>query len=244
MKKIYISLILIFGSILSNTAQENDSHSLLSSWNSITPKVSINDQFYAKSEFHVRRTNVLKIWEQLVLRPSMHYKLNSTYDFSVGYSFLRNYAFSEFSVPINVNEHNVWEQVALSHKEGQFGFNHRFRFEQRFIDNIISQTNGNFSINGTSYANRFRYRFTILRPIFKLNEGKFVSFKFFDEIFLSLDHGLEPINLNQNWLYLGLTAPITRKISMALGYQHIGLTNGNEVFISDEIIATSLSLTL
>lgn len=244
MKKIYLYIILFFGAILSGTAQENDSYSHFSSWNSITPKVSINEHFYAKSEFHIRRTKFLKVWEQFLVRPSLHYKLNTTYDFSLGYSFIRNYAFSEFSVPINANEHNIWEQVALSHEEGKYGFNHRFRFEQRFIDNIISQTNGGFSIDGTNYANRFRYRFTVSRPIFKLSEDKSVSIKFFDEIFLSLDDGLEPIDLNQNWFYLGFSAPINKTITMGLGYHHIGLTNGNEVFVSDEILATSISLTL
>ena len=244
MKKIVIYLMLFLGSILSSLAQEDDNSSRFSSWNSITPKVKINEHFYAKSELHIRRTEFLEVWEQFLVRPSLHYTPNATYDFSVGYSFVRNYAFSEFSVPINANEHNIWEQVALSHKEGKFSFNHRFRFEQRFIDNIVSQTNGDFGIDGTNYANRFRYRITISRPIFKISEDKSVSIKFFDEIFLSLDDGLEPTDLNQNWFYLGLSTPITKIISLGLGYQHIGLTNANEVFISDDILATSISLSL
>lgn len=244
MKNKYLLIFVCLSSGFFCSAQESDSYSHFSSWNSITPKVNINEHIYAKSEFHIRRTNFLNVWEQFLVRPSFHYKLNSTYDFSVGYSFVHNYVYSDFSVPINANENNIWEQVALSHKEGKFGFNHRFRFEQRFIDKIASKANDDFGIDGTNYANRFRYRFTVLRPIFKLSADKSVSFKFFDEIFLSLNNGLEPIDLNQNWFYLGFSIPVSNTINLGLGYHHIGLAKGNEVFLSDEILETSISLNL
>lgn len=239
-----ILLLVLLAVLGTANAQEGTNFSHFSSWNSFTPKVNLNEQFYAKSEFHIRRTNFLAVWEQFLVRPSMHYKPNVTFDFAFGYSFLRNYSYSDFSIPINANEHNIWEQVALSHKEGAYGFNHRFRFEQRFIDNIITTANGDFGIDGTNYANRFRYRFTVSRPLFKIGEDKKVSIKFFDEIFLSLDDGLEPIALNQNWVYLGFSVPIRNNISFGLGYHHIGLTSSNEVVVSEEILATSISLSL
>ena len=234
-------LLAVFGT---TNAQEATNFSHFSSWNSFTPKVNLSEQFYAKSEFHIRRTNFLAVWEQFLARPSIHYKPNDTFDFAIGYSFLRNYSYSDFSIPINANEHNIWEQVALSHKEAVYGFNHRFRFEQRFIDNIITTVNGDFGIDGTNYANRFRYRFSVSRPLFKIVEGKKVSINFFDEIFLSLDDGLEPTALNQNWVYLGFSVPIRINISFGLGYHHIGLNSSNEVFVSEEILAASISLSL
>ncbi|MCH3884504.1 DUF2490 domain-containing protein [Tenacibaculum aquimarinum] len=239
-----IILLIMFAVLGTVKAQESANFSHFSSWNSFTPKVNLSEKFYAKSEFHIRRTDFLSVWEQLLIRPSIHYKPNTTFDLSVGYSFIRNYNYAEFSVPIDANEHNIWEQVALSHKEGKYDFNHRFRFEQRFIDNIIASNDSGFAINGTNYANRFRYRFTVSRPLFKISEDKKVSIKCFDEVFLSLDDGLEPIDLNQNWVYLGLSVPLRSNISFGLGYHHIGLTSSNEVFVSEEILATSISLSL
>lgn len=243
MKKniLFILLFCAFGWV---SAQEATNFSHFSSWNSFTPKVNLSEQFYAKSELHIRRTDFFAVWEQFLVRPSVHYKPNATFDFSLGYSFIRNYNYAEFSVPIDANEHNIWEQIALSHKEGKYGFNHRFRFEQRFIDNIVALSDGGFAIEGTNFANRFRYRFAVTRPLFKISSDKTLNIKFFDEIFLSLDDGLEPVDLNQNWVYLGVTFPISKSVNLGLGYHHIGLTSGNEVFVSEDILATNISLNL
>ena len=212
-----------------------------SSWNSFIPKLTLSEHWYLKSEFHFRRTNFVSDWEQLLLRPSIHYKTNDTYDYSLGYSYFRNYAFADFTIPVDANEHNIWQQIALSHTSKKMKFNHRFRLEERFIDKIIQSPGGLYEIRGSTYNNRFRYRLTLNRPVIKVREAKFISLKIFDELWINLDQGIQPKSLNQNWFYAGLDFPLDRHLTFGMGYHHIGLKGGSTTFITNHILQTTVS---
>jgi hypothetical protein len=234
---ITLLLLLVFHQV---SAQEQRIKRHSSSWNSFIPKVKINNSFYIASEFHFRRTNFLKDWEQFIMRPAIHFKMNETYDVALGYSYIRNYSYSDFSIPMNANEHNLWQQVQLSHAEGKINIKHRFRFEERFIDKIVTVSNGHYKIKGNNYNNRFRYRFTLTRPMLKITKNKSISIKVFDEIFMNLENGIQPKSFNQNWFYVGFNYPITSKISVGIGYHTIGLKSGNG-FINNNILQTTIS---
>lgn len=242
MKNSCIALLLILTFTQVSAQVQKASHS--SSWNSFIPKVKIDNSFYIASEFHFRRTNFLKDWEQFIIRPAIHFKKNETYDFALGYSYIRNYLFSDFSIPINANEHNIWQQVQLSHAQGKINFKHRFRLEERFIDQIVTVSNGGYKIDGNKYNNRFRYRFTLTRPILKITENKSVSIKVFDEIFMNLEDGIRPKSFNQNWFYIGLDYPITYRVVLGMGYHNIGLQGNNDTFITNHILQTTVSYNL
>ena len=242
MKNIYITLVLIIVFNFTNAQDNNASH--FSSWNSFIPKVTIDNSFYITSEFHFRRTNFLKGWEQFIIRPAIHFKKNETYDFALGHSFLRNYSFADFSIPINANEHNIWQQLQLSQTQGEISFKHRFRLEERFIDQIVESSNNQYGIDGNNYNNRFRYRFTVTRPIIKIKEYKSISIKMFDELFIDLEDGIRPKSFNQNWFYVGLEFPITSKIGLGFGYHNIGLNSGNNTFITNHVLQTTIAYSI
>lgn len=237
-------VLLLFAINLVNAQEQKFTH--YSSWSSFVPKVNINSTFYISSEFHFRRTNFLKDWEQLIIRPSVHFIPNKTCDFSFGYSFIRNYSFSDYSIPINANEHNIWQQVQLNHSHKKLNFKHRFRLEERFIDKILQSINGVNSINGTNYKNRLRYRFALARPIIKINNSKNISIKIFDELFINLEDGIRPKSLNQNWFYVGLDYPLTSKIGLGIGYHNIGLnsSNNNNTFTTNHILQTTVTYSI
>ena len=239
----YIKIVLLFCVIqLVNAQEQKVSHS--SSWNSFVPKVKIDSSFFVTSEFHFRRTNFLKDWEQFVIRPAIHFKNNKAYDFALGYSYIRNYSFAYFSSPINSNEHNIWQQVQLNHWQGKINFTHRFRLEERFIDNIEQNIDGSYSIYGDNYSNRFRYRITLSRPIIKIKEEKIVYMKIFNEFFINMEEGIRPKSFNQNWFYVGVGYPITSKLNLDIGYHNIGLKSGSDRFITNNILQTTISYTI
>jgi hypothetical protein len=239
MKNICVAILLILVFNQARAQEQKANHS--SSWNSFIPRVKIDNSFYIASEFHFRRTNFLKDWEQFIIRPAIHFKKSETYDFALGYSYIRNYSFLDFSIPINANEHNIWQQVQLSHAQGKINFKHRFRLEERFIDEIVQSSGGLYSIEGSNYNNRFRYRFTLTRPIIKIKENKSISIKIFDELFINLEDGIRPKSFNQNWFYVGLGYPITSKMGLGMGYHNIGLQGGNNTFITNHILQTTVT---
>lgn len=209
------------------------------SWSTLLLDYDLNDQFYLKNEVHFRRTNFLSDWQQLLIRPSVNYKLNEVVSFSVGYTYAKNYR-NEF----DFNEHNAWEQVMLSHSSGASSFKHRFRFEQRFVDEFTQQPTGEFLKDETDYLHRFRYRFTWSMPLITVQEGKKISVSVFDEIWLNADEGIVPRSLNQNWFYIGLAYPISNNAAFELGYMNDYAPLGANQYRSNHVLQTTLKYSI
>lgn len=206
-----------------------------SSWSSIILDYKLNHKFYVKNEAHYRRTKFLKDWQQLLIRPSVHYKYNNTLEFSAGYSYAKN-----FGVSYDINENNVWEQVLLSHTSGKSKFKHRFRFEQRFIDQLVEIDNGVFTKVNDDFKMRFRYRFTWGMPLVKVSKNKHIDIAVFDEVWLNTDSGIVPKSLNQNWFYVGVSYPILKKASLGIGYMNDYVPLNDDSFKSNHILQTTL----
>ncbi|MDY8136148.1 DUF2490 domain-containing protein [Aquimarina sp. 2201CG5-10] len=207
-----------------------------SSWNSLILDYHINDHFYIKNEAHFRRTNYLSNWQQILIRPSIHYQLNNEVDLATGYSYARNYNSAK-----DFDENNLWQQVLLSHKSSILKFKHRFRYEERFIEQVQLVSPGIYHSNGIHFSTRFRYRFTFSLPLLKVTDHKKIGFTAFDEIWLNTDKGIVPKSLNQNWLYAGLTYPILKKGKLGIGFMSDYTTLTDATHKTNTILQTTLN---
>lgn len=195
-------------------------------WLSNLNKYHLNNSFYVNSELHIRRVNGIKNWQQFLFRPAINYQFNNTLTGAIGYTYILSYPYGSQSAGIVIPEHNIWEQVSLSHKQANHKFSHRYRLEHRWIGKTTVNSDGSTSINGTRYAQRFRYRLTGSFPITK--NGKFFG-KYFDEVWINLADNFMPESLNQNWLYLGMGYKFSPIGKIELGYMNQFLSYGNLV---------------
>ncbi|QTD37246.1 DUF2490 domain-containing protein [Polaribacter batillariae] len=232
MKYILIILFLIPVAVLGQSKTVKQSNS---SWNTVILDYKINNKFYLKNEAHFRRTHFLDDWQQILIRPSIHYNLNKTVDFAVGYTFAKNYRDTH-----NFNENDIWQQIMLSHASGKSNFKHRFRLEQRFIEQFVQLSNASFSENGTDFKMRFRYRFTWGMPLFKVTDTKKINLTAFDEIWLNTGSGIVPESINQNWFYVGISYPIFKNASLGMGYLNDYAPVGVNSFRNNNILQTTL----
>jgi len=233
MKYLLLTVTLLFTTITFSQIQES-----YSSWNTVLLKYELSPKFYIFNETHFRRTNFLSNWQQFIERPSLHYSLNNTVEFAAGYSYIKNY-----QETLDFSENNVWEQITLSHDSGKFSFSHRFRYEQRFIQQVVSSSNGNFEIDGTNHTNRLRYRITTSFPLFNIVEDKKLSGVVFDEIWLNQDKGIVPRSLNQNWFYVGVSYPIFDNANLDLGYMSAYAPLGGDFYANNHILQTTFKYT-
>lgn len=178
-------------------------------------RLKLGEHWSVFTEGHIRITHFLKHWEQFIIRPSVSYKLNSTVQFSAGYSFVRSYPFTSYMKPFPVNEHNVWEQVKLNHHTGIVHFSHRFRWEQRFHESFLEDSLHNFHKDGYFFSQRIRYRFGIKVPF-----AKRFFFKTFDEIKIRMKGNFEGLDFDKNWIYGGFGYQFPDNITLELGYLH------------------------
>lgn len=219
-------------------AQERETH--YSSWNTINIHKKVNEKWSVNTEFNFRRTNFLRDWEQFIIRPFVHYTFENDLDIAVGYSYIRNYNYADFSTPIDFTENNIFQQLTIKHKFSRFSFNHRLRFEERFQENVVEIEPNVYSIDGIRYRNRFRYRFQIAVPLKTFKATTSLSLVVYDEVHLDLGNGLRPEKLDQNWMFVGISFRASEHIKIRSGYHDIYAKRG-AIFINNQIWETTIT---
>lgn len=171
--------------------------------NKISNRLSIHSE--AQFRYYEMATN----FNQLLLRTGLNYHINPYAIATLGYGFIETdptfTAFDRIGTNAidnnSISEHRVFEQFILKNKVGEFYFEHRYRLEQRFLQNNATNT------NDTQHRARYRLQVTLpLTDIFFLN--------FYDEVFLNLQNNI----FGQNRLYAALGINVTENLSVQAGY--------------------------
>lgn len=182
-----------------------------------TNKISDNLSIHTEAQFRYYETT--SNFNQLLLRTGLNYHINADAIVTLGYGYIdTDPTFEEmplqddFFMGNEILEHRIFEQLILKNKLWEFLIEHRYRLEQRFIDNK------SFSNNGRDTQHRARYRLQATLP---LTDTFFLNF--YDEIFINLQDNA----FGQNRLYAALGIHITENSSMQLGYLKNHFNSGN-----------------
>lgn len=208
MKKTLLLFAIIFTSSYIS-AQEIGEDSL-GAWYMYFGTNKISDKLSIHSEAQFRYYENGKNFNQLLLRTGLNYHINPNAIATFGYGYIStDPTFEEFRIvgidaevaDSNSIEHRIFEQFILKNTVGQFKFEHRYRLEQRFINDK------EFSGKDTQHRARYRLQVTLpLTDIFFLN--------FYDEIFLNLQGSV----YGQNRLYGALGVNVTEDLSVQAGF--------------------------
>lgn len=239
MKKVLFALLIILPLYKTN-AQELERY--YSNWNAVDIGIKINDKWSVNSEFNIRRTDFLKKWEQFIIRPFAHYKVSEELDLAFGYSYIDNNSFSDFRPPIDLREHNIFQQLTIKHLFSKFSFQHRLRFEERYRQKIVEIAPNNYVIDGTNYRNRLRYRFQITIPLKTFASNRKLNLVLYDELHLDFEDSFRPEAIDQNRMNISLGYRINNHIKIRSGYHDIYFvrsnTNSNNRIWETKIIYT------
>jgi len=216
----------------------------VNTWFLLLNRFSLSDKFAITNEIHERTGSFMSNQGSFILRPSIDYALNDNVELSAGYSYVRSWPYAPYTQPIARNEHNIWEQAMLKSNVGKVTIQHRFRFEHRWVDNIKSvnsATGPDYYIEGSTFSNRFRYRFILGFDLLKINNGKnTIFFNSFDELWINQSDNLMPNSFARNWIYTGLGYKFSPDFNIQLGHMHQYDVAGANSFISSSIIQLSV----
>jgi len=209
--RLSIIIILLF-SASASLAQESD----LGNWLIYIGNTKVNDRLNWHSEVQYRNYNALGDLEQLLLRTGLGLNLkDGKGNFLLGYAYInsQNYLGDDPN-KVEVNEHRIFQQFITKQKIATAGIQHRYRFEQRFIE-------GDFRL-------RFRYFLSVAVPLNRKELlDRTIYLSAYNEIFLNS----EPEVFDRNRLYGGLGYKINDKIRLELGYmnQFLGIANRDQL---------------
>lgn len=141
--------------------------------------------------------------EQVLSRVGLNYHASATTMLTAGYGFIPSYADpGELGDPATV-EHRVWQQMILVHKDSRVKFEHRYRVEQRWVDD--------------KYKGRLRYRLMLTMPIGKPTfEDKTWFVGVYDEVFINTQRSF----FDRNRLYAAAGYKLNSQLSFQAGVLH------------------------
>jgi hypothetical protein len=173
------------------------------------------DRWSLHTEAQWRFYEVDRNFNQLLLRTGINYHISEKAIATAGYAYIDTDPTFEDVPPQDIafagnqiSENRIFEQFILMNEVWEFRFEHRYRFEQRFIND-----NGE---NATRHRARYRLQMTL-----PLTNTFFINV--YDEIFLNLQDEV----FDQNRLYAALGVRITENSSIQIGYlkNHFSHTN-------------------
>ncbi|QEK52106.1 DUF2490 domain-containing protein [Pedobacter aquae] len=159
-------------------------------------------------DFQVRSADDLAYVRNILIRPGFTYFINDKLNATVGYALI----ISDQPGADALTESRIWEQFVVTYKLGKIPLTHRFRLEQRFIN----QANGD-----DAFSQRLRYFFRSVIPLQKqstpaFSKGAFVALQ--NEVFLSIQNQPNGHLFDQNRLYLAAGYRLNPKMDLEAGY--------------------------
>ena len=197
MKKFLASFIVLAN--LGVQAQESN----FRTWNVLNINQKINKDFNFQSDIQYRSYEELDQLQQLLIRGGIGYNLTENNNtVLVGYAYIQNRTPTSTDDYAHNHEHRLYQQFNTKHALQRFNFAHRFRIEERFLENDIQF--------------RFRYQLTATVP---LNNAKLIEntwyLKAYDEIFLQ---AVKDKTFDRNRLGLSFGYVISPTFSLEAGY--------------------------
>jgi len=196
-------LSILFLGVISFSSHAQDSN--LGNWFMYIGNKKINSKWNIHNEIQYRNYNAIGDLEQLLLRAGVGHNLtenNNNILLGYGYILSKNYSESTEDKSL-VNEHRVFQQFTTKQSIGKVTLSHRYRFEQRFVED--------------DFKLRLRYFLSLNIPFKQSTDSKIpLYFSAYNEIFLNTKSSI----FDRNRLYGGLGCKLNNNIKIEFGYMN------------------------
>jgi opacity protein-like surface antigen len=174
----------------------------LGNWMIYFGNKKINSKWNLHHEVQYRNYNSIGDLEQLLLRAGLGYNLTESTNVLLGYGYIlsENYI-GDIDEKFQVNEHRIYEQIITKQKFKNISIQHRYRFEQRFVED--------------DFRLRFRYFLNVNMPLSMKETNKWYL-SAYNEIFLNTESSI----FDRNRLYGGIGYKISDTVRIELGYMN------------------------
>lgn len=183
----------------------------LGNWLIYIGSKKVDQKWNIHHEVQYRNYNAIGDLEQLLLRTGAGYTFSENNNLLLGYGYIlsQNYI-GNTDEKIDINEHRIFQQFVTKQKFGRVNLQHRYRFEQRWVD--------------SDFKVRFRYFLAFSIPLNKkMMEDKTIYLSAYNEIFINSRNNI----FDRNRLYGGIGYKLNKSIRFEIGYMNQFLNNGN-----------------
>ena len=193
-----VAFFLLFGLTFQMHAQESD----VGNWLIYIGNKKVNSKFNLHNEIQYRNYDAIGDLEQLLLRTGLGYTFkDNSYNLLLGYGYIVSENYKDENEKYAINEHRIFQQFTSLQNIGSIKIQHRYRFEQRFVERDFKQ--------------RFRYFVSLNIPL-KIKKNTQTYLSVYNEIFMNTN---SPV-FDRNRLYGGIGYNINNNIRVEIGYMN------------------------
>jgi hypothetical protein len=205
--------VLILAACLASAGRAADQHADNYNfwWNYVGDHPLSGSTWGVHLEVQNRREDWGDEWQQLLIRPGINYTLSPSVTVSAGYGYIKTYPYGELPVAHEFDEHRIWEQLGWKVQFLGLEWQHRFRLEQRWIE---EQNKAGRTTNWRG-ENRFRY---MLRTSLPLSSDKKTYLALWNEVFLNFGGNIDKNHFDQNRAFLGIGRKLTPTTRLEIGF--------------------------
>ena len=192
-------------------------------WISYLGNHKLSNKFSLHTEYQWRRNEYFNNWQQSLTRVGIDYHVNPNLSVTTGYAWILTFPYGEQPILNEFIEHRIWQQLTLKNKvESKFriiDIQHRYRLEQRFMENYFKNETGEIVKGKNIFRQRIRYRAQFYIPINKKsmdNNTLFLNVN--NEIFLGFGKGIGKNVLDQNRFNATLGWKFNSNFNIQIGY--------------------------
>ncbi|MGB0980922.1 MAG: DUF2490 domain-containing protein [Winogradskyella sp.] len=203
-KTLKFTILCIFFSLFLFPSQLKAQESNLGNWLIYIGNKKINSKWNIHNEVQYRNYNAIGDLEQLLLRTGLGYNITDNANLLLGYGYILSENYSNGTdKKTTVNEHRIFQQFTTKQKLGKVSLSHRYRFEQRFVEE--------------DFKMRLRYFLGFNLPLQNNENGKNPLYlSAYNEIFLNTESSV----FDRNRVYGGLGYKFSKNLRLELGYMN------------------------
>ena len=182
------------------------------------------------TEYQWRRADGFRHWQQSLLRFGLEYEINPKVSVMGGYAWIKTFPYGTQPILHEFNEHRMFEQVYLKDKAGRLEVQHRYRIEQRFLEQYALNSSGNVVQVDPVFRNRIRYRALVMLPLSRKTMGDqtlFLSIN--NELFVGFGKGIAKNPIDQNRFITALGWRFNAQTNIQVGYLNQFIFKSNAI---------------
>lgn len=189
----------------------------------------LTDKFSFMTEYQWRRADGFHSWQQSLLRLGLEYNVNPNLSLMAGYGWIKTFPYGDQPILHEFDESRIFEQANLKSKIGNVEIQHRYRLEQRFLEQYAKDASNNIVQADPVFRQRVRYRAMAMIPLSRKEMADNTLFmNVNDEVFLGFGSGIGKNIMDQNRFIAALGWRFDKNFNVQVGYlnQFVVKTDG------------------
>ena len=199
-------------------------------WVLYTGTHKLTERVNLLTEYQWRRANGFQDWQQSLLRTGLEYEIIPKVSVMGGYAWVRSFPYGAQPILHEFDEHRLFEQVNLVSKVGRLEVQHRYRIEQRFLEQYALGNTGAVVQVDPIFRNRIRYRALALLPLSrKTMEDQTLFLSVNNELFVGVGKGIAKNPIDQNRFIAALGWRFNTNANVQVGYLNQFVIKSNAI---------------